>query len=179
MSLESRSPFIRTEPFVHPRQNFLVKLLEIPDLPEGADQLIHEAIAEYDGAYGKKPEGSIGHEGKSVNTMMRYNMEDDGEEGELFAGKSHTLTVKFGDEEPEEEVMTYVAVTVHLDNLHDVKLYPDWIRRIGIDAYGNSRKTDFLLEVPESLSGRAERIKIECFNGSSLAMSGSLPVKFI
>lgn len=180
MTPEARPELLRPEPIVHPRQQYLLGLLQRPSLPQGADELIREAIAEYDSAFGR-PRAERTDRGKTINFTFSASLPDDGEENVILAGKTHTLTTRFrGGEEPAEptdDLFTHLVVVVDLRNMPGVNLYPDWLRYVPVDATGNSRETRFLLEVPDNLRGYNGRIGLDVFNGGRLAIRNGTDLK--
>ncbi len=170
MSPEMHPQFVWKEPIVHPRQQYLKGLLERPDLPQGADELICEAIVEYESVFERPPVARP--DTRTAPTTFRASMPDDGEDGVILAGKNHLLTVKFSaDDEhvaPLDEVFTHTMVVLNLRNMPGVNLYPDFLRYVAVDVNGNSKPTQFLLEVPDGLRGYNGRIELDVFNGTRL-----------
>ena len=169
MSVERFGLTIPPDQFVHPRQTYLLRLLESGDFPSGADVLIKEAIEEYQLAFDTRGNGVRSN--SSVQTRMAVSLPGDGP-NTLLADKEHALTVQFGD--PVEAIVnpsrfTSLVVMVALRNMDQAKIYPDWLRYTPINNEGNSRPTNFLLKVTSELRGLNGQIEVSAFAGATIA----------
>lgn len=160
---------------IHPREKYLVRRLNGGGLPVGADELLREAIEEYQWVFKVYRESGS----RRLKSEMGISLPDDGE-NRLLAGRIHTLTVQFGQPvEKIEEVFAHLAVGIRPRNMDGVAFYPDWIRYPAIDVKGNSRPIRFMLLIPDSLRGYSGGIDVLVFNGGRCAAASSLNFELV
>lgn len=168
---EPEQYLITPDNFVHPRQHHLWQRLQNPAIPLGADELIREAIAEYQAAF-RSP--VVASDGSRISSEVTISLPTDGP-SLLLAGKIHILTVQFG-EIPQGPVETFTHLTTILDpgNLGGAEVYPDWLRYPGIDVNGSSAPVRFMVRIPEWLRGRNSELGVQVFNGGNLTVARTL-----
>lgn len=122
MAIERSIPGIpEPDRFIHPRQKYFLQLLQSGNFPEGAEDLLKEAINEYQAAFEwKKIHINDLRSSRTADTALIVSMEEDGSNSYL-AGKNHLLKVRYGlvgepRMEPIDPVFTFVATTVTLRN---------------------------------------------------------------
>ncbi len=168
MAIEiQREGLILSKQHDHPRVSYLRELLEKP-LPDGAHELVREAIAEYRSAFDfSRP--PLRDDGNTHPTTISVDIDEDGPHT-LLAGKNKLLTVRYGqklhEDEPLGEPYVHVITIVKLRNVTNVRIYPDWLRYTPLDQQGRSRPVRFMLGLPEQNRGINGMLKVKVLNGS-------------
>ena len=169
---------INPNTFIHPRQTYLWNRLHSDSLPEGAAELIADAIEEYQSAFGNSQRRA--NDRKIFETQFTAQLPEDSP-GTILAGRSHLLTVRFEREgqtaEEISELHTHLAVMLRLRNMPGTEIYPDWLRYVSVDIAGKSRPTPFLLVLPNSLQGYRGIAELGVLNGGTLVVNQPLDIR--
>ena len=156
---------IAPERFVHPAQTYLSERLNYDLLPDGAGELIAEAIDEYQQTFSDPDfRSKIARRVESPLFVERREVV-----GEGFADSQKWLTLKFGLVNPQvSSAFSYMPVMLMGSNFEAVDLYPCRLRYVRIDENGNSAAIRFLINVPHSVKGQSARLMLYMLNGEAI-----------
>ena len=65
------------------------------------------------------------------------------------------------------EVAVFAPTVIVFESRPNIQIFPDSQRFIPIDRYGNSKLVEFMIPIPEDLSGQEALVKVQIFNGKS------------
>lgn len=148
--------------FVNQRQAMLFASINDGHvLPIGAEELIREAIREYDVAF--DPDFQID---TSIDTNPQFVIEipHGNPDGEVLAGTIQRLAIKLEAEELSRPIVPafFVPVSIEFEDNPQIPIYPDKLRYVGVDRNGNSNPAVFMLAIPGNLTGKSAAINVSC-----------------
>ena len=65
------------------------------------------------------------------------------------------------------EVAVFAPTVIVFESRPNIQIFPDSQRFIPIDRYGNSKLVEFMIPIPDNLSGQEAKLRVKVLNGKS------------
>jgi len=148
-------------------KNICTVFLSPEVLPPGARELIEEAMEEYSLLFGRPFRCDPNF---AVHSSITLTIPQDNPQEEVKGGTFPRLGIRFeGDKEAPllGKVAVFAPTKIVFESRPNTRIFPDGKRYIPLDRNGNSKLVEFIIPIPEDLTGQDAYIRVEILNGKS------------